>query len=415
MPRGFFAQSEMLVSRAPASLVPKCGACGLCKRVESPKMAPSGHGKRKILIVGEAPGGEEDAKGIQFVGKTGRYLEKVLKGHGIDMRRDCYLTNAVICRPPDNKLSKKEEEVDFCRPNLIKTVKELKPHLIIPVGGAAIRSLMEHVWSSNEAIGKVSKWVGHAFPSQKLNAWICPTFHPTFVLRQRDNNQPVAELVFDKHIAGALDHVGRPWSTVPNFEAQVERVLKTSEAARVLREMARRGGWVAFDYETNMLKPDWPEARIISAAVCWRGKKTIAYPWHGEAIEATQELLAAKNVYKIASNLKFEDRWTRRMFGHGVRNWLWDTMVNGHVYDNRPGITGLGFQSLLWLGQDSYYDHISPLMKAEKGKRTNRVAEEIEINDLLRYNGLDAILEYFVCIKQREAFGYEPYKAGAEI
>src|SRR5262245_43419820 len=81
---------------------PRCGLCGLLNKCQSPKMEVYGKGKNGILIVGEAPGANEDEQGIPFVGKAGRYLRGILHGLDVNMRNDCWLTNSLICRPPNN-------------------------------------------------------------------------------------------------------------------------------------------------------------------------------------------------------------------------------------------------------------------------------------------------------------------------
>jgi uracil-DNA glycosylase family 4 len=74
MSRAFFAPS-LVVSEKPAGLLPKCGSCGLYKDCTSPKMPPAGKGRRKILIVGEAPSKADDERGQHLQGKAGRQLE----------------------------------------------------------------------------------------------------------------------------------------------------------------------------------------------------------------------------------------------------------------------------------------------------------------------------------------------------
>src|SRR6516225_6965990 len=74
---GFFKAST-LYRKAPLAMVPRCGACGLHETCKSPKMRPTGEGRRKILIVGEAPGKTEDEENRQFCGKTGERLERKL-------------------------------------------------------------------------------------------------------------------------------------------------------------------------------------------------------------------------------------------------------------------------------------------------------------------------------------------------
>jgi uracil-DNA glycosylase family 4 len=351
-----------------------------------------------ILIVGEAPGATEDEQGIPFCGKAGAYLEEVLESIGIDLRRDCWITNSLICRPPDNA-TPTDAQIEYCQPNLIKTVTALKPRVVITLGGKAVQSLMGWVWRGDD-IGGVGKWAGWKIPCQKPNMWICPTYHPSYLLREHSN---VLDKIFKKHLETAFACQGVPWPELPDYKSQVEVILDTDIAAEIIRKITAKGGPCAFDYENTCLKPEYEGGEAVCASICWRGKKTIAYPWHGEAIEASREFLASPNTFKIASNLKHEDRWTRKMFGHGVRGWLWDTMLAAHVLDNREGgICGLKFQAFVVLGAQSYDDAIKQFLRTKKDRKINQVKEEVEIHQLLGYCGMDTLLEYKVAEVQME-------------
>ena len=392
---GLFSESELMNQQKPTqSMVPKCGLCGLFKGCITPRMKPHGRGKKRILLVGEAPGEDEDKKGIQFIGKAGRKLREVCRRIGFDVDRDAVKTNALICRPPNNDISN-FDMVDWCRPNLIKTINEVKPDIIIPMGKVAFKSLLSWVWKDD--IGTtVERWVGWRIPCQKLNAWICPTYHPSYILREESS---VLELWFERHLKAATELKGKPWDVVPNYLSQVQVIVNPKEAAKQIRRITQAGGEVSFDYETNCLKPDNKYARIVACSLCWEGQKTIAYPWHGPAIDATFEFLRSKRCKKIGYNLKFEERWTRRMFGVGVRNWIWCGMTAAHILDNRPGISGLKFQAFVQLGQDVWDANIQQFLHASGGYGENKI-KQVGLSDLLLYCGMDSLMEFIIAKKQ---------------
>jgi uracil-DNA glycosylase family 4 len=401
--RGFFPKS-LLVSKAPPSLFPRCGECGLYKVCKSPKMPPSGDGKKRILVLAEAPGEEEDKRGVQLVGNSGRYLNEELRRLGVDMRRDCWLTNSLICRPPDNVIDDLQK-IDHCRPNLTKTLNELKPEVIIPIGEVSIRSLLPLVFKDKDISG-MSRWAGWKIPSQKLNAWICPTWHPAYLLRQKDR-EPVLELHFRRHLEQAIKCKGRPWDEVPTYKDQIRRLHDSHKAARAIRKIIKLGGLTSFDFETNMLKPEGKGSRILSCSICWRGKQTIAYPWHGEAIDATIEYLRSP-LPKIGANNRFEHRWAVQKLKTRIRNWVWDCVVDAHLLDNRKGIISVKFQAFAQLGVEAYNDHIEQFLEAVGTMTPNRAVQEIDEDDLLLYNGLDSLVEYKIgCIQMRQ-MGYSP-------
>ena len=394
MPTGFFSKSTLAKSKPPAYTIPQCGICGIFKHCRSPKMPVTGDGRRGILVVAEYPGEEEDKQNKQLVGSSGQLLRRVLKKHGVDLDRDCWKTNAIICSPDEPPTDK---EIEYCRPNVTRTIKDLQPSTIILLGGAAVRSVMKPYWDGD--IGGIGKWAGWQIPLRPLNAWVCPTFNPAFLLHSKDD---VPAIFFNDHIKGAVALEERP--NLPDITKQVRVLMNGDKAAYWLSEVQSRGGPISFDFETNMLKPDSPDARIISCAVCWRGKKTIAFPWNGLAVDAMRALLMSP-LPKIAANIKFEQRWSLAKLGCRVTRWVWDTMQQAHVCDNRPGITSVAFQSLVRLGIPSYDSHIKPFLRSKGANIPNQI-EEIELRDLLKYNGYDAVCEYFVAKSQVAELGY---------
>ena len=403
MPTGFFKPSELKV-KEPVSRTPQCGACGLYKTCKSPKMPYSGKGKRRILIVGEAPGEQEDKVGKQFVGTTGQLLEGTLRKLGINMREDCWLHNSLICRPPGNA-TPTDAQIRYCRPNLIRVIEELQPEIIIPLGSASVMSLIGWVWK--DEVGPIGRWVGWRIPLQKLNAWVCPTWHPSYIARSdhKGKQNPVAKVIWEQHLSEIAKLSGRPWEKLPRYEKRIERIYDPDQVARIIRMFIDVGGFAAFDYETSMIKPDWPESQIVTASICMNGVQTIAFPFVGSAITAFKEFLRSK-IKKIASNMKFEDRWSRRVLNVPVRNWFWDTMNNGHIHDNRRDITSLKFQSFVWLGTESHDHNIKEFLRAKNGERSNNILRRIDLDQLLGYNGLDSLFEYETCVLQRKALGY---------
>lgn len=390
--QGFFASSTIQKS-APNSLLPKCGACGLFKKCESPKMEFYGDGRKGILIVGDAPGETEDEEGRPFVGKAGNYLRDALDEIGIDLDKDCWSTNSIICHP---KGTPTPEQVGYCRPNLRNTVELLSPKIIIPLGRAALSSVVAPYWQD---VGQMARWTGWQIPLE--DHWVCPTYHPNFLFMMKND---LLGKLFSQDLEAAIGLLHSP-SQVLGLKGVVQRLYDVAQVEEALDILQQDSDWVAFDYETNCLKPEYSGAKIFSASVS-NGKRTIAYPWAGAAIKATGEFLRSEKTRKIASNLKFEERWTRKTFGHGIRRWGWDTMIAAHVLDSREGITSLKFQSFVKLGIAKYNTNIEPYLTSDKNGRFNRI-HEIAVSDLLLYNGLDSLLEYKLAMNQRKEMGYE--------
>lgn len=390
-----FFKLSISSSKQSISKIPKCGSCSLFKGCQSPKMKHSGKGRKGILLVGEAPGATEDERGIQFIGKAGQHLENHLLDVGIDMRKDCWITNCIICHLPDNKIPS-PKVIDYCRPTVFNTIDQLQPDVIICLGLIAVKSLIGHLWK--EDVGPMARWAGWQIPSQKPNAYICPTYHPSYLLRE---NNPVLDLYFSQHLAAAVALNGKPWQKLPEYEKQVQVIENPLEAAATIRKLIKQQPpLVAFDYETDRLKPDSKEAEIVSCAIS-DGETTLSYPWHGEAIEATKELLTDSDIKKTAHGMKFEHRWSKAVLGIEVSPWAYCSMVGSHVLDNRRGVTGLKFQAYVRLGQPSYNDYIEAFLKQKNSNEKNKI-READLRKLLLYGGMDAKLQYELAVLQLE-------------
>lgn len=399
---GFFAKTE-ITTKAPPTLVPRCGQCKLFEHCHSPKMKPDGRGRKGILIIGEAPGAQEDQQGHPFVGPTGSLLQRTLAKFDVDMRRDCWLHNALACKPQkDSNDIKDPKAIDHCRPNVLNAIRKLQPETIILLGASAVKSLIGWLW--REEVGSVNRWIGWKIPCQKLNTWICPAWHPAYILRGNSGKQDdTMQMLFEQHIEAALQLEGRPWAEKPDYANKIQIVLDDEQADRELLTIIARDKPIAFDFETDRLKPDREEARIYSCAVS-NGETTIAYPWAGKAIQRTKDLLLS-NIPKWGYNIKFETRFTIAKLGIRVKNWKWDGMLAAHVLDNRGEITSLKFQSFVLLGVGPYDEVISPYLKAKGGANEPNRIKEVGLPTLLRYNGMDALLEWEVAQKQMEMMG----------
>jgi len=198
----FFDAAPAVTARKREYLVPQCGACKLYLNCRSPKMEIDGDGKKGILIVGESPGVLEDSEGRPFIGPSGRLLEDALEKCGVSLRRDCYITNALRCHPFKNKIEN-PKSIDYCRPFLIRALNELKPTIVILTGKTPVESLIGWLW--REDVGSIGRWLGWRIPSQKLNAWIAPTWHPSYLLRHgtESRDSRTLHMLWERHLAGS--------------------------------------------------------------------------------------------------------------------------------------------------------------------------------------------------------------------
>ena len=125
------------------SLAGECGACRRCGLAATRQQVVVGRGNptARLLLVGEAPGAEEESCGQPFVGRSGRLLEAMLAAAGLDSERDLYIANVIKCRPPGNRKPSRTE-IETCRPWLERQIALVRPQLVLLVGATALEALL---------------------------------------------------------------------------------------------------------------------------------------------------------------------------------------------------------------------------------------------------------------------------------
>ena len=159
-----------------------CQRCGLAaSRI---KLAYGvGNPNARLVLVGEAPGREEDLKGEPFVGEAGQLLDRILLAMGLQ-RQDVYLCNVLKCRPPNDR-DPLPEEVAPCEAFLIRQIAAIRPEVIVALGRSAAHSLLRSKAPISRLRGEWQSYQGVP---------LMPTYHPAFLLRQPFNSwQPVCK------------------------------------------------------------------------------------------------------------------------------------------------------------------------------------------------------------------------------
>ena len=137
-----------------------------------------GEPSARILVVGEAPGAEEDRQGLAFVGRSGRLLDGMLQEAGLDPARDILIANVVKCRPPGNR-PPKAGEARTCMPYLRRQMELVAPRVLILLGATAVKHILPHL----PAKGLTGR-TGRFFASPEVpGVDILITFHPAYILR----------------------------------------------------------------------------------------------------------------------------------------------------------------------------------------------------------------------------------------
>lgn len=166
-----------------AKHVAKCENCSLHK-TRTQTVFGVGHPKADWLIIGEAPGAEEDKQGQPFVGRAGQLLTQMLRAIGL-AREEVFITNILKCRPPNNR-DPNAEEIAACHDYLIQQIKLVEPKIILVVGRIAAQSLL----NTKLTIGKMRGQLHH-YGEQKLPLVV--TYHPAYLLRSPGEKRKVWE------------------------------------------------------------------------------------------------------------------------------------------------------------------------------------------------------------------------------
>ena len=411
---GFFSrEEEQKMGIGKGSRIPTCEDCGLYRNCNSPKMELSGKGKKKILVIAEAPGKMEDEEGTQLIGKTGQLFRKVLRELGYDLDRDFWKMNAVNCRPPKNR-DPRTLELNACRPRIEKAIADCQPKSIITLGKYGWEGLMGERLSGRISGIWISGWVGEQIPDQELLCWICPTYHPAYIARS-DRDRALMDM-WKEHL-----RKGIKWAEkriiIQDWESKIKYTEQREKAFEWLKEI-KGWGTVAFDFETTGIKPHRPGQRIHTVSFS-NGEMAYAFPNFpdGKFQFELRGFLNDKNIKKIVQNFKFEDQWSQVKLREPIQGWDWDTMLGAHcIHNQKP--TGLKFQVYVKygiLGYDSTIDkYITGCKVGEDPKSGNsfNLIKDAPMDEVLKYNAADSLFAYWLAEGQKKALKDE-FREGA--
>ncbi len=180
-----------------------CQACSLCasRRNTVPGVGPQ---RADWMVVGEAPGEQEDLRGEPFVGPAGQLLDAMLRSIGLDRARNVHIANVLKCRPPGNR-NPEPQEMAQCEPYLQRQIALVQPRVILAMGRFALQTLLR----STEPVGRLRGRV-HAYEGVP----VVVTYHPAYLLRNlADKGKAWADLclaleVMEGRVPGAAQSGG---------------------------------------------------------------------------------------------------------------------------------------------------------------------------------------------------------------
>ena len=375
--------------------------CRVCPRnkdrhLRSPKMLPTGSDEPLILIIGEAPGENEDKEGEQFVGASGDLLRPLIPRR---LRSQIMWDNTTRCWPGKGNPTPEKIEIECCRPLLTKSIERAKPTAIFGMGSVPLS------WAGKQ--GGVTLWRGRRFPVTigTHTCWYYPMFHPSYALHLRRNGyKSDEEFAFEIDLKRAIAEVeaGLPPPVVWSADDMRENVTcfegKSKKELAYIIDFLEYAGTCAVagvDYETQNERPYYKDSELLTIAVSVT-EETVAFGYkHPETMWSDGDREKLTNAFlkflvsrakKAVHQLAFEMEWTCFYFGSDyARTVPWeDTLTQAFVIDERVGEKvpfGLGFLTSQYFGID--------IKKLTRGlNKKNMKSEPLHV--LLPYNGIDA-------------------------
>lgn len=351
-----------------------CESCPLYEDgayVPTQRPSSTHDGRKRLAIVGEAPGVQEAYAGKPFIGPSGQLLQRVLDYHGLD-RRSAVVTNATLCRPRDNA-TPPAAAVAACRNRLLDDLKDVDQ--VLALGNTAAKSIL----STTQGITSLRKGPPKDWNGKKVVA----TFHPAACLRSGDY---YPSLVND---TGKLVREQPEW-TPPSFVV-VDDEERALEAIEQLYNLTDR---LVVDIECGIDKDvsfDHPNNYdMLCVGVQYAKKKAVIFGENSlteKVWEAMKKLFNAKKL--IAQNGKFDFEGLYRYLGQ-LRLWF-DTMLAHYCLDERPGNHGLKYLAVELLGAPEYDRELGQYLGP--GKNYGDIPRAV----LYRYNAYDVDCTWDLC------------------
>lgn len=325
-------------------------------------------------VVGEAPGVQEAHRGIPFTGPSGKLLDRVLEHHNI-AREDVTLTNAVLCRPPDNDLKPHKGAVGYCSKRLASDLAGTERALAL--GNTAAQVLL----GTTRNITALR--IGPPKPSRLVDGLeVVASFHPAYCLRSGDN---FPSLVKD---VGKLRHIPIHWEP-PQYVVATE----VDQAVGYLTQLIDRTELeeLVVDIETGIDKEnsyDHPNHyQMLCVGICYAKGKAVVIgeePLKDKGVlDLLRKLLSSRKL--VEQNGKFDNSGLYPLLGD-IRTWF-DTMLASYCIDERPGNHGLKQNVTEILGMPDYEAEIQKYLGVGKQKNYATIPRPI----LYKYNAYDVV------------------------
>jgi len=291
------------------------------------------------MILGEAPGRDEDEQGTPFVGRAGQKLSQLLRRAGLDESK-IFITNVCRCRPPGNR-APKPQECEACRPYLDAEISQVNPKVVVLMGNTALKVLGAGYRTVMKERGEVYDWNGRK---------ALVTLHPAVLLRKWEDEEVILSDL--RLIPKLLDGSGQQ-------ETTDYRVVRDLPALRALTETLCSVEEFAFDIETRSF--DWMTEPLLCMSFSYIPYTSYVVPVLGQHLSdiwLPEELIEVENLIrkimtspagKIGQNYKFDAKFIVKRFGIKPTNVTFDTSLAHHII-NENLMNNLEFLSNYYLG-----------------------------------------------------------------
>lgn len=379
-----------------------CIDCRLDNKARNPKIAIYGKGKRRIMLVLETPDYMEDKKGGPWKSVNGIIIRDLLKEtFDLDVERDCWTVYAVRCAAGGPI---KSVHCEACRKYLHNDIKQLKPLVIIPFGYYAVMGISGDILTSKSRGKTALDWTGFMIPDQRFGAWIAPTWGIHYL--ELDTRYPdvVKRRQLLDHVKAALRKKEPP--EIIDYKEAVKVLYSDVDILALFKLLETQAAYnkalcLALDYETTGRKPHREGHKIISIGL---SDGDIAWAFQvkqdNEDIRtAFFHLLDNEFIAWRVHNLQFEYLWSAFFYNTVPRNLDHDTILGLHVLNSQKR-KGLKPNVYCLFGVAGYDDstegYISAPPKEEKkhGANSFNLMDQAPLDDVLLYNGLDALFTY---------------------
>ena len=355
-----------------------CNKCKLFKTCKNPCIQGVGPIPANIMLIGTAPGADEDKQGLPFVGAAGKRLNIILKEAGLD-RNSLRVDNTVRCRPIDNR-DPEPEEIKACFPYLEEEIQKVKPKIIVPLGGIALQTI--------QGLEGIASWAGTKHWNEKYNCWVMPTFHPAYICRRLG-----LQGVMIDHLKNVVEWLKNPIEPDPPKYV----IIDTIEKAQKFFDRLSKVDIFAFDIETSGL--DFWKDKILCCSFSWKERTGVVLLilqqhckefWKPEEkewiIEQLKKVLES-NIGKIGQNLSFDIQFLKSS-GIKLNNFTFDTMLAHHLLDENVGREGHGLDTMVLRYFPDMGKYDEELSKYLPNKNTSYAVIPNEV--LWKYSAMDA-------------------------